>query len=203
MSGTTYGQRPCATRLGLILLTWLFVLSACDTPASDPTDPNDGPETFTLGPLIDNNLWTSVDLAQDPFAPSDPTTATVCEAERYGPEIIDNLVWFDVDTIGCDYLTVTQPSIRAGEEGASLRIWFFHFAIVAVTGDFQVTFAAGENAEKILWQRQESVPAESALWYETVTLNHPIATGEPIWFNISNHGQNTWSLIELSTVETE
>lgn len=176
--------------------------TACDD--TDGSDPGSGPQvSFGPGLVTDNDLWSVVPLAEDPFAPEDPSTVTPCGPERYGPEIIDNLVWYDVDTIGCDYLTIQQPALRSAEPGAGLLVWMFHFAIVSVTGDFQIVIAAGEQAERILWQRQEAVPAESALWYETVTLEQGLDTGEPIWFHISNHGQNTWSLIELSTVATE
>ena len=182
--------RRCAIALTTLLLPapWL----GCD--ASDPTPAAVVGES---GPLADNGLWEVVPQDADPFEAEDPDAVEPCSGVAYGPDTtIPDELWFDVTTLGCNYLTVRQPAQMEVHAGAWLLVWIFHFSIVATEGTFTLRVAAGDPPVE-LWSRQEPVPAEGGLYYEWIPIETHIPAGTPIWYHVSNHGQNTWSLIAL------
>ncbi len=50
----------------------------------------------------------------------------------------------------------------------------------------------------IVWSTQIAWPAEGRFVDETWTAAQDYVAGAPILFHISNHGENTWSLTELT-----
>ena len=77
----------------------------------------------------------------------------------------------------------------------TLRIW--HFKMSSWEGTFHLAYQIGfDQAPE--WEVDKEVPSESGLIYEQWEASRDFKQGDDIYFHLSNHGENTWSLIELS-----
>ncbi len=93
-------------------------------------------------------------------------------------------------------MTVSQPLARDVPAGAlmSLRIW--HFKISSWEGVFHLAYQIGADTPPE-WELEKEVPAESSLITDEWVASRAYKTGEEVYFHLSNHGDNTWSLVEL------
>lgn len=135
-----------------------------------------------------------MDGADDPFW--DPAK-TPCEEERYGPEETGDGLWFDMETKGCDGVTVRQAAATCAAEGEELNVWIWHFAMDPAQGDYHALVAVGEPPT-VIWEKTAAMPAEAGIIFEQVVLHEAVEEGTPVTFHLSNHGENVWSLIGLS-----
>lgn len=148
--------------------------------------------------LAHNALWEPLDPEEDPYALA--VEDTRCGPDDVGVETVGESLWFEVVTDECSHSTHRQPTLASLEAGDTLLVWLWHYAMEHEGGDFTARVALGEPPLTV-WETTLPVPAESGLAYEEVTVDAAWPTGTPIWFHLSNHGANTWSLVEISRLD--
>jgi hypothetical protein len=140
-----------------------------------------------------------VDSAADPFWPTDGSTPNLCPPDAYLAEDSGDGMWFSLETSNCNYMTVSQPLLADVTEDAVIQVRVWHFKITGSVGKFYHRIAAGDPPQ-ILWEVEKAVPTESGglLPFEPVSPKIAVSAGEAVYWHVSNHGQNSWHLIELS-----
>ena len=149
--------------------------------------------------LIDHDLWTQVAPENDPFAVAGLER---CTDERMRSEPFETETSYTIETRGCSWGTVEQPSmiaVRAGEP-INYRMWYFSQSNFDVA-EAEILVADGDQP---LWTQHVPLPsAEGGLRYETIPAPHDIAAGEMLLFHAENHGTNSWNLLEVSVSRME
>jgi hypothetical protein len=148
--------------------------------------------------LAHNSLWVALDAGLDPYSLAAEDTR--CGPDDVSVETVGESLWFEVLTDGCSHTTHRQATLASLGAGDTLLVWLWHYAMEHEGGDFTARVALGEPPETV-WETTLPVPAESGLIYEEVTVEASWPTGTPIWFHLSNHGANTWSLVELARLD--
>jgi hypothetical protein len=145
--------------------------------------------------LVESSAWQVMSAADDPFA--DRPEDAACPDGAYMPEFLSEEPVFSVDTGGCTYLTARQRSLRhvvAGEK-LVLRVW--HFALHA--GESAMAHVAVRIDEKTLLDTTVPIPAAGGLLNVEEVAPESIPEGAAVYFHLHNHGDNSWSFVELST----
>ena len=167
----------------------VLVLLGCgetdDTPALAPR---------TSGPLANVFDWTVTAPGEDPFAElwSDQVR---CPDSEHGPENLGGVWAYSIETGACNWLTIEHPSLSAVRTGDFVRAAGWHFTLSAPEPAFARVGLA--TAEGVLVQTMEPIPQPGRLMELEFTVQAPIAEGTPIYFHISNHGANSWHLLEI------
>ena len=149
-----------------------------------------------LTSLIDNNAWTLVTEAADPFLSGDQSPTDPCPESEIQAENTPDGVWLDVSTEVCAWVTLQQPLLHPVSPGDQVQITVVHFEVYAGETDYTLTVAMGEAAET-LWTKTVPLGSGFELIEETVAVPGDHVVGVPIWYHISNHGENTWSLVGI------
>ena len=157
-------------------------------------DPNEHTGSRSVGALINLFDWTATESEQDPFIEywSDHMR---CTASDHGPENLAGVVAYSIQTGGCNWLTIEQPSLTAVREGDLLRAEIWHSTLSAPEpASARVGLATGEG---ILVQVLEPIPQPGRLIELDFRAESPIAKNSMIYFHISNHGANSWHLLNI------
>lgn len=183
-------------------LVWLIVLAFIGSLGCEPTaTDNDALSGQDVPPqtrsLVDNTLWTLVPMASDPWATSRDDDTKPCEELDVGVETLPDGIWFDIITKNCNYATVSQPLLIDVPAGSELTVRIWHFAITTTSGTYTLAFQVGEQ-NNLLWSSTKDVPTDSGLIYATFRTEKALNAGATLYYHISNHGDNSWSLVELS-----
>lgn len=181
----------------MVLLS-LLLFTACETvtePALDAVETDS--KTAEKVELVDNRYWVQVTDSDDPWDAMKSEEAESCTDLDLDTEELSDGVWFDITTKVCAYVTVHQTLQHDVPKGAlmTLRIW--HFKMSSWEGTFHLAYQIGFD-EAPEWELDKEVPSESGLIYEQWEASRDFKQGDDIYFHLSNHGENTWSLIELS-----
>ena len=176
-----------------------------------PSTPTDGADALDdvlhevdgATPLIHASRWEAVaaetDLVRDPSL----DVADRCAPQAVTVETTDDGLYLDIDTTDCGWYTAQQSTLAGLEAGDTLRVWAFRWANLAADGVGRFVVAAGDPPVT-LWEVFPELPDESsALYYDDVTVAEAVPEGSPIYWHVSNHGQNVWSLIGLLRVDDE
>ena len=146
------------------------------------------------GALIEPERWEISSAEDDPF-PDRPPDAS-CPAGAYMPERLGGEPVFSVDTGACSYLTARQPALRDVAPGETFvaRVW--HFALMAdEAAEAHVALRIGDVA---LMDQTVQIPSAGGLLAVQQVAPRAFEAGTPIYFHLHNHGDNSWSLVELS-----
>jgi len=191
------------------MIRWILILAllyGCEEPQAEPDcNPEEGDpsaECVTY-PLMDNNLWEVVPEEEDPFfASADAPQA--CPEENYGVEVLGGESWYSVKTVNCNYLTVKQTLLEDVPEGAYLQVRIWHFQITLGEGTYRHVLAAGDNAD-VVYEAEQAVPTEKGglLPYERFQTPRAMQAGETLYWHLSNHGENSWHLIEFAAIHAQ
>ena len=193
-----------------LILAWLACAPACSGPIEAPAGElpgsadTAGADTEVAGgepvhvPVAHNAAWVLGTSETDPFPVG--AEGVRCGPESVAIEEVEEGLWYDILTDDCDHATVHQTSLEELDSGDTLLVWIWHYAMEHEGGDFHAEVAFGEPPQ-VVWQTTLPVPAESGLLYEEVTLDTSWPAGSRIWFHLSNHGVNTWSLVELARID--
>lgn len=157
-----------------------------------------GPECEEKTDLVAMDQWVLVPPAEDPFAP--PPDAAFCTADsiRMEPFGTGGPVALDVDTsLGCGWATLTQPlatDIAAGEK-VTIRVFYFsQTTFPAAEAELAVSFGG-----EVFWSDKVAIPASSSITPQApIVADRDIPAGTPAHFHLGNHGDNSWTLLELS-----
>jgi hypothetical protein len=168
--------------------TSAVVASARDAALLDaePTEPR--------GPLVVHDSWEIVSAEEDPF--SDRLSDAVCPDDSHMPELLGAEPVFSVDTGGCTYITARQPALRGVAKGETLvaRVW--HFALDA--GESAEAHVALRIGDTTVLDQTVPIPSEGGLIAASEVAMNAFEAGTPVFFHLHNHGDNSWSLVELS-----
>jgi hypothetical protein len=168
------------------------MLGGVGCQAAEPTCASN----YEMESVVDMPAWEVVPAADDPFAAHRPDTVT-CPAE----DRVAEGTWFEVDTGGCNYLTVQQPSLRPFEAGTEAQLGLLHFDLTAA--EDYVAHVAFMVGDQLLWELEKTVkagePEPTEAFDEQVGLDFSAPAGTPVYFHLHNHGYNTWNLFALET----
>lgn len=160
--------------------------SASDAAARVPVRPR--------GALVSSDRWEIVSADDDPFADRLPDAR--CPAGAVMPELLGAEPVFSVDTGDCTYLTARQPALRDVARGETFvaRVW--HFALTAgEAGEAHVALRIGDST---VLDEMVPIPSAGGLIAVEEPATSTFEAGTPIYFHLHNHGDNSWSLVELS-----
>jgi hypothetical protein len=132
--------------------------------------------------------------ADDPFMDR-PLDAT-CPDGAYHPELLATEPVFSVDTGGCRYLTARQPTLRAVAAGETLVLRVWHFALNA--GESAMAHVAVRVGDAVLLDTTVAIPSAGGLLRVEQVAPDPVPEGTAVYFHLHNHGDNSWSFVELS-----
>ena len=181
---------------------WAEYINAPRSSTQDGDEPASYPEPLP-GSLVDNTLWQPLPGEVDPFWNDTSGEVDVCPPAQWAAETEHDGVWFTVETTLCGYLTVGQPLLTQVKKGDTIRIRIWYFTITVGEGAARMRVAVGCEPETV-WETSLEIPTESGgLIMETWTAPRDFSPGEPIFYNLNNHGSNSWGLIELAIMEPE
>ena len=146
--------------------------------------------------LTDNELWTKTISAMDPWWGED-AEEELCEPADYGPETTPIGMLFDIDTSFCGYITIGQPLLAEVPVGETFRVKLVQYAQTESEGPYLLAIAIGEPAVTI-WEMTIEVPSDFQVVDQTWTAARTYLADEPVYFHLSNHGENTWSFVNLT-----
>jgi hypothetical protein len=178
------------------------VMDAMITPvvgedaAVAPSDasPNLAADGGTRRPLARPEEWVVTDALHDPFG--DRPADADCASTGYMPEVLSGELVFSVDTGLCSYLTATQPSLLAVEPDSTFFVRVWHFALTAPEdSEAHVAIRIGDHD---IVNRMVPIPAPGGLLVDSGPIGRSFPAGTPVYFHLHNHGDNSWSFIELS-----
>jgi len=166
-----------------------------DVAAEDVPDVPAEPETRQL---VDNYEWKLVPNAEDPFYAGNEQKAQECSTLDITTEEYPEGPWFEVDTKGCAYMTAKSPLTGPIPEGATIQLRIWRFTISVAEGPFELKLAIGDDAEVIFERTIDAPNKASELIHDTWTSEKAWPEGTPVYWHLSNHGENTWGMIEFS-----
>ena len=149
--------------------------------------------------LVDSNAWQVMSATDDPFG--DRPEDASCPEGAYMPELLSDEPVFSVDTGGCTYLTAKQRSLRHVVAGETLVVRVWHFALHA--GESALAHVAVRVGDMMLLDTTVPIPAAGGLINIEAAAPESIPEGSPVYFHLHNHGDNSWSFVELSTGPSE
>ncbi|MED5465343.1 MAG: hypothetical protein VX699_11865 [Myxococcota bacterium] len=139
--------------------------------------------------LIEHGRWEAVAPEVDPCF-EDAVGAEVCGVGDYAVEGAGDAAYFEVDTTDCNYLTVSQPSLARIEVGDTLQWTWWHLPLSAQ--EYGEAVIELRIAERTIFTRSIAIPAEEAVYSPTIIADFSIPAGSPVFFNLHNHGANSW-----------
>lgn len=132
--------------------------------------------------------------AEDPFSPLQRPDA-FCDPLAHRSEPIVGEPSFTVDSAGCSYLTVVQPTLVPIQPGDPIYVRLWHFALTAPLP--AVAYLALQVGDDPLWSTELPIPSSTGLVIETTTATRAAPAGTAIYFHLQNHGSNSYNLIDV------
>lgn len=146
--------------------------------------------------MVEAEDWVSVAVGDDPIAAHRPQPI-ICGAAPWRPEGGG----IEVDTRGCNYVSVTQPLAVDVLEGDPLHVtaWWDRLASEEpATGHLAVLIGGA-----VVWEEYVSIPGEADI--RDLEFDSPVdaEAGTPVVFHLHNHGYNTWRLQTLQVASED
>lgn len=145
--------------------------------------------------LVDHEQWVEVGVDDDPF--NDRPQDFECSPLAFGYEFIGEHS-FEVETNNCDYVTVSQTTLAAVEEGDELTFRLWHNALVGADGESHVAVWLGGQ---VVWDVRIPIPGEAELVMQTLFSEVDAPAGSVAFFHLHNHGSNTYNFIDFSVTD--
>jgi hypothetical protein len=174
----------------------LDVVNAADV--SEPADIPDVPAEPVIVELIDMFGFSQTPGEQDPwFGDGVKATEELCVKPDWFAETTPDGDWFDVRTDFCSYVTVSQELTVFIPEGALIEVDILHFLITE--GETPWTLAIGMGTPGLeVWSTEITVPQVMNSFSDSWTTDRDYEAGECVYFHVSNHGANVWTLTGLT-----
>jgi hypothetical protein len=172
------------------LVVLVFACAAC-SPVAIFDDVAGGAGGTAKTTLVDNTRWEANGAKTDPFIDERPETVE-CPDWSFGEENGT----LEVDTGGCEYLSVSQPSLSEAKAGDTVHISLWHdvlFAAEPATGHAAITLGGD-----LLWEKTFEIPSYPSAHSPQILLEKDYPEGSPILFHLHNHGSNNWRLLSMS-----
>jgi hypothetical protein len=175
--------------------------AASDVGLMDAGTPPDGSEPSEQRiPLVSAEEWRAVSLAEDPFAGWAPAQVSCSPIAGYYPE----QAGLEIDTTRCNFVTLTQPLLRALPAGARIEVEFVHFDLTAPEPAearlalLLPTDGSGDGGSPIpSWEITVPIPSAAKRVVEVFSTASALDENVPVLFHLQNHGQNTWRLLRV------
>lgn len=143
-------------------------------------------------PLFDHALWQALPPSADVFPANE--NQKLCPAGTWAME--DDAI--EIKTGACNFLTLTQPLSMKIPAGTQLRFVMWHSNLSA-SGP-AMGHAGLALQRKIQWQETIAIPSYAKDYEAIITLQEPLAAGDPIDVHIDNHGSNAWTIYSLEWI---
>lgn len=154
-----------------------------------------GPVRQSRVSLVDHDLWTRVNEADDPFG--DRPASVYCVDMATKAEPLTGEPSYGVDTVDCNYVTVSEPSLVDVAAGEILEVSLAHFELTAPSNsEAHLSVRLGETT---LLDKRVPIPSPAAVITERVVATEPVPAGTPVYFHVHNHGENSYALVSVST----
>jgi hypothetical protein len=204
-------------RSRIALVSCLCVVWSCGSAAS--SDP---------GPLVDNTKWVPTNEGEAFFGARPPDSvcelmpldcdefpwpegecvefeATSTCIASFVPECLDSFTVLAVYTRMpnpqvplCNWLTLTQPSLRAIRAGDEVEVRMRHAPLNApVPGEARMSFVIGD---KMALDYSVLIPSDFQFPSEVWTAPKDYPAGTALLFHVDNHGANEYMLIEVNVL---
>ncbi len=178
-----------------VVATFGFV--GCDSPATDDESAEStGSDGGVARPLASAYAWQLADPASDPFAQMRPA-GTPCDEAGLGVEDGAGGPEFEIDTAACNYASLRQPALTTAIAGETLRVRIWHDDLTSLGGE-ATGYVGVHIADAIVYEADVPIPAEAGLLSADLTLLDAFEVGTDVVVHVHNHGENTWSIVELS-----
>lgn len=167
----------------------ILVFIGCDDSNGSPSQ-----KQSSAGPLVNTFGWVTTELQQDPFKEywSDHVR---CSEDEHGAELLADIWAYSIQTGDCNWLTIEQPSLNAVHEGDIIRAEIWHFFLSAPE---PATARLGlATTDAILVEMIEPIPQPARFIELEFKVQTSIEENTPIYFHISNHGTNSWHLLNI------
>jgi len=173
----------------LLACSALFVLvSAC-------TGPGEPPAADPWLTLVQADRWQPVRV-ESPYI-DEPGKVAECDSSLGAlAEVLNLEMVFSVMTGLCPYVSMQQDSLHAVDQGAELRLRFWHSELTAPSDSVANVLVLMDG--ELLWAEQFEIPSNGQYLDVRLTALRDLAAGVPVVFHVDNHGANEYSFIELS-----
>ena len=164
-----------------------ILCAACGGSNLPQFAPNNDPGP---GSLIDHRMWVELTADNDPFA-SHRHEAVVC-TERSRQIEGDH---YEVETDDCNYVSLSQPSLRPLRQGDRVETVFWHLWLWApqpAQGQITITIGDWVIADELI-----DIPGPEASFNPVLTVPKDVPQGTPVIFHLRNHGVNSWRLLSI------
>ncbi|MEM6928783.1 MAG: hypothetical protein AAF602_17730 [Myxococcota bacterium] len=153
----------------------LLLALACVGPLDDSA-------SVDASGLTSPDAWQVVHFDDDPF---DDRQDVHCEGFGIEGDV------FEVLTVSCPYATFEQPAGYALPDGTTLRFDAWHLPLTALeAAEGHLAVRVGDEVAEVF----VPIPSPAAAYTLTLTLAAPLDEGDPIYFHVHNHGNNSWYL---------
>ncbi|MBT6432603.1 MAG: hypothetical protein HOK97_22080 [Deltaproteobacteria bacterium] len=145
--------------------------------------------------LVDQYKWVNEEVPSDYFG--ERPEELVCDtelgtlAEDLGGELV-----YSVYTQYCSWVTVTQPALSSIAEGEEFYLRFWHSTLTAPMGSKAHVVVTIDG--DLIWDNEFPIPYPSGLDVVTLLAPKDYPEGAQILYHVDNHGNNEYSLVELS-----
>ncbi|MDG1946185.1 MAG: hypothetical protein P8J17_18130 [Halioglobus sp.] len=144
--------------------------------------------------LVDAAAWATQPKNRDSFLSYRPDRVTCEEGEGWlveGDEL-------EVRTEFCNYLSVSQNSLLELAAGTEIELALSHSALdYNAPSEAHLGLAIGGSP---VWETTVAIPSDSAILKPKIVLPFAISRGDSIEFQVSNHGNNTYTFYDLIAV---
>lgn len=179
-------------RLALQGRTWFGVLVGTSIAAcGEDDDPCARRGPVLIAPAT---AWQLVEPRDDPFWAEYDGDPASCSAESAGIETGTTGTWFGIDTVRCGYITLEQPLEEPLCAGDTVRLQLWHFNLLDTGADYRVALTVGDE---YLVDVTVPVPSGAELVERRAEIAVDVAIDGPMRFHLSNHGTNSWGLLDV------
>jgi hypothetical protein len=151
------------------------------------------PEILRIS-LVEATAWATQPKNRDSFLSYRPDEVTCKEGEGWlveGDEL-------EVRTEFCNYLSVSQNSLLELAAGTEIELALSHSALdYNAPSEAHLGLAIGGSP---VWETTVAIPSDSAILKPKIVLPFAISRGDSIEFQVSNHGNNTYTFYDLIAV---
>ena len=158
-----------------------------------PADAGPSPN-WTRVNLIDPSRWTPLSADEDPF--EDRPEDVHCPESALMTEPLGGELSYGIDTGMCNYVTAKQTSLVPVTAGETIQVRLWHFALSA-SEPAKAHVVLTVNGLGVL-EKHVPIPSASGLITAEASVREFVPAGSPVLFHLHNHGENSWSLVEVS-----
>lgn len=170
---------PALLSLGVLLLVGC---GADRTPPALPSAPLE---------ITEAQSWSLADPDDDPFS-AYAAGRVRCTSAAFRPEA----TWLEVTTTQCSYASFVSTFAAEAPAGSLIRGEIAWATLAAV--DPAIGTLAFATDEGVLWSHDVDIPGLSNLIQVEFTLTRAVPAGGALFFQVRNHGYNSWQLSPLT-----